>query len=326
MKESFLPVGKLPSNTKHNNNLPAKNNGGRFFYEKIILTLSLVICALLVIWGCTKSSNNNETTTQTKTSTSTETTAKAETTDNNTTNVADTSVQADDMGVDGLSTEKVVWGPGRAENHQQPTDPVMLNSQYKNLGARFILDDKKSICLTFDEGYENGFTPAILDTLKEKNVKAIFFVTYDFAKDNPKLIKRMIDEGHIVGNHTYRHYTMDEVDTATAKEEITFLHNFIKKNFNYEMTLFRFPKGEFSQSTLALAKDLGYKSVFWSFAYADWDTQNQSDEKTALNEITKYLHPGEIMLLHAVSKTNASILGNVIDEAQKQGYKFTTNV
>ena len=134
--------------------------------KKIILTLSLVICALLVIWGCTKSSNNNETTTQTKTSTST---AKAETTDNDTTNVADTSVQANDMGVDGLSTEKVVWGPGRAENHQQPTDPVMLNSQYKNLGARFILDDKKSICLTFDEGYENGFTPAILDTLKEKN-------------------------------------------------------------------------------------------------------------------------------------------------------------
>ena len=254
--------------------------------KKIILTLSFVICALLVIWGCTKSSNNNETTTQTKTSTSNSTTAKAETTDNDTTNVADTSVQADDMGVDGLSTEKVVWGPGRAENHQQPTDPVMLNSQYKNLGARFILDDKKSICLTFDEGYENGFTPAILDTLKEKKVKAIFFVTYDFAKDNPKLIKRMIDEGHIVGNHTYRHYTMDEVDTATAKEEITFLHNFIKKNFNYEMKLFRFPKGEFSQSTLALAKDLGYKSVFWSFAYADWDTQNQSDEKTALNDIT----------------------------------------
>ena len=229
--------------------------------KKIILTLSLVICALLVIWGCTKSSNNNETTTQTKTSTSNATTAKAETTDNDTTNVADTSVQADNIGVDGLSTEKVVWGPGRAENHQQPTDPVMLNSQYKNLGARFILDDKKSICLTFDEGYENGFTPAILDTLKEKNVKAIFFVTYDFAKDNPKLIKRMIDEGHIVGNHTYRHYTMDEVDTSTAKEEITFLHNFIKKNFNYEMTLFRFPKGEFSQSTLALAKDLGiYKA------------------------------------------------------------------
>lgn len=294
--------------------------------KKIILTLSLVICALLVIWGCTKSSNNNETTTQTKTSTSTETTAKAETTDNNTTNVADTSVQADDMGVDGLSTEKVVWGPGRAENHQQPTDPVMLNSQYKNLGARFILDDKKSICLTFDEGYENGFTPAILDTLKEKNVKAIFFVTYDFAKDNPKLIKRMIDEGHIVGNHTYRHYTMDEVDTATAKEEITFLHNFIKKNFNYEMTLFRFPKGEFSQSTLALAKDLGYKSVFWSFAYADWDKDKQPNEKEAYDRIISSTHDGEIMLLHAVSSTNADILGAVIDDIQNQGYTFTTEL
>ena len=139
--------------------------------KKIILTLSLVICALLVIWGCTKSSNNNETTTQTKTSTSTATTAttaKAETTDNDTTNVADTSVQADDMDVDGLSTEKVVWGPGRAENHQQPTDPVMLNSQYKNLGARFILDDKKSICLTFDEGYENGEPVAV------EEVKVVF--------------------------------------------------------------------------------------------------------------------------------------------------------
>ena len=158
--------------------------------KKIILTLSLVICALLVIWGCTKSSNNNETTTQTKTSTSTATTAKAKTTDNDTTNVADTSVQANNMDVDGLSTEKVVWGPGRAENHQQPTDPVMLNSQYKNLGARFILDDKKSICLTFDEGYENGFTPAILDTLKEKNVKAIFFVTYDFANEKASFHNR----------------------------------------------------------------------------------------------------------------------------------------
>ena len=266
--------------------------------KKNILSIIAAICVLAIIWGCTKSNGNNETT-LTNTSTN--------------------------LGVDGYSTEKVIWGPGRAENHQQPTDPVMLNGQYKNLGGTFLLDDKKSICLTFDEGYENGFTPAILDTLKEKKVKAIFFVTYDFAKDNPKLIKRMIDEGHIVGNHTYRHYTMDEVSEETATEEIMYLHN-IKKNFNYEMKLFRFPKGEFSQSTLALAKNLGYKSVFWSFAYADWDTQNQTDETTAYNEITKYLHPGEIMLLHAVSKTNASVLGKVIDEAQKEGYKFTVNV
>ena len=292
--------------------------------KKIIITLSLVICALLVIWGCTKSSNNNETTTQTKTSTSTETTAKAKTTDNDTTNVADTSVQANNMDVDGLSTEKVVWGPGRAENHQQPTDPVMLNSQYKNLGARFILDDKKSICLTFDEGYENGFTPAILDTLKEKNVKAIFFVTYDFAKDNPKLIKRMIDEGHIVGNHTYRHLTMDEVTRAAATEEITVLHRYMEKNYHYKMTYFRFPKGEFSEDTLALAQELGYKSIFWSFAYADWDTQNVAEPAAALQKVTESTHPGAIFLLHAVSPTNAEILGQAIDSIRSQGYTFTT--
>ena len=204
----------------------------------------------------------------------------------------------------------------------------------KECGGKAFLTDcntlyvgsRKNALDHMDTAYENGFTPAILDTLKEKKVKAIFFVTYDFAKDNPKLIKRMIDEGHIVGNHTYRHYTMDEVSEETATEEIMYLHNYIKKNFNYEMKLFRFPKGEFSQSTLALAKNLGYKSVFWSFAYADWDTQNQTDETTAYNEITKYLHPGEIMLLHAVSKTNASVLGKVIDEAQKEGYKFTVNV
>lgn len=292
--------------------------------KKFILALAFAVCVLGILWGCAKGAKDNVTT---QSSESNASSTKASTsTSAQSTNVADTSVKADNMGVDGLSNEKVVWGPGRAENHAQPTDPVMLNSQYKNLGARFILDDKKSICLTFDEGYENGYTPAILDTLKEKKIKAIFFVTYDFAKDNPKLIKRMIDEGHIVGNHTYRHYTMDEVSTDTAKEEITYLHNYIKKSFNYDMTLFRFPKGEFSQSTLALAKELGYKSVFWSFAYADWDTQNQTNEKTAYNEITKYLHPGEIMLLHAVSSTNAAILGDVIDEAQRQGYKFTVNV
>ena len=288
--------------------------------KKFLLSLMLIICVFAVFYGCSKDDTTQTTTEKTTTATSSSTSSTT------TTSVAETTLKANEMGIDGLSTDKVVWGPGRAENHQQPTDPVMLNSQYKNLNARFLLDDKKSICLTFDEGYENGYTPAILDTLKEKKVKAIFFVTYDFAKDNPKLIKRMIDEGHIVGNHTYRHYTMDEIDEETATQEIMFLHKYIKKNFNYDMTLFRFPKGEFSQSTLALAKNLGYKSVFWSFAYADWDTQNQTDESTAYNEVTKYLHPGEIMLLHAVSSTNAAILGKVIDEAQKEGYKFTTKV
>lgn len=270
------------------------------------IILSIMCVALLA--GCT--ANKNDVTT----------------TEQESTNVAETTVKVTGVGSQYYSTEKVVWGPGRADNHQRPTDPVTLQESYGDLGGEFIMNDDKFICLTFDEGYENGYTPTILDTLKEKNVKAIFFVTYDFVKDNPELIERMIDEGHIIGNHSYRHYTMDEVSEDVATEEIMYLDEYMKKNFNYRMTLFRFPKGEFSENTLALANSLGYKSVFWSFAYADWDTENQTDPQEALETITTYTHNGEIMLLHAVSATNAQILGDVIDEVRNQGYEFTVEV
>ena len=220
----------------------------------------------------------------------------------------------------------MIWGPGNVIEHERPSAPVELDEKYRELDGNFILEDEKTVCLTFDEGYENGFTPKILDTLKEKNVKAIFFVTYDFAKDNPEIIKRMIDEGHTVGNHTYRHYTMDEIELSVAEEEISYLHNYMKEKHNYEMKYFRFPKGEFSEQTLYLAKTMGYKSVFWSFAYADWDTENQPSEKTALDSIMSSLHNGEIILLHAVSSANANVLPSVIDEIHKQGYNFTTNI
>ncbi|MGN0521605.1 MAG: polysaccharide deacetylase family protein [Eubacterium sp.] len=274
--------------------------------------ISILIAALLC--GCTANTDNK-----------TDTTASS-TTVQQTTNVAQTTVEATGLASNNYSTDKVVWGPGYAENNERPNDPVMLQQQYGDLGAQFIMSDEKFVCLTFDEGYENGYTPAILDTLKEKKVKAIFFVTYDFAKDNPSLIQRMIDEGHIVGNHSYRHYTMDEVSIEEATQEIVYLDNYIKENFNYKMTLFRFPKGEFSENTLALANSLGYKSVFWSFAYADWDTQNPPDKDTAFKTITEHTHNGEIILLHAVSATNAEILGDVIDNVRNQGYEFTVEV
>ena len=228
--------------------------------------------------------------------------------------------------INDLSSSKVVWGPGTITDHKQPTDPVSLQETFGKYNGTWLLNDSKSICLTFDEGYENGYTPTILDTLKRKNVKAIFFVTYDFAKNNPKLIKRMIDEGHIVGNHSYRHLTMDEIGDEKATEEVEYLHNYIKKNFNYTMSYFRFPKGEFSQRSIALVNNLGYKSVFWSFAYADWDPDNQQDKDTAYKNICNSTHSGEIMLLHAVSKTNAEILGDVIDDIKQQGYTFTTKI
>lgn len=275
--------------------------------KKILLS---VLCVALLA-GCTAANTNDNATTQSE---------------KESTNVAETTLEVTELGSQYYSTEKVVWGPGRAENHQRPTDPVNLQQSYGALGAQFIMSDDKFICLTFDEGYENGYTPRILDTLKEKGVKAIFFVTYDFVKDNPELIERMIDEGHIIGNHTYRHYTMDEVSQEEAQEEIVFLDKYMKENFKYRMTLFRFPKGEFSENTLAIANSLGYKSVFWSFAYADWDVNNPADQQEAFDTITTYTHNGEIMLLHAVSETNAAILGKVIDEVRSQGYEFTTEV
>lgn len=221
-----------------------------------------------------------------------------------------------------LSTKKVVWGPGKTVEHQRPADPVNLNELYSQYNAKFLLDDTKEILLTFDEGYENGFTPSILNTLKEKKISAVFFVTYDFVKSNPELVQRMIDEGHVLGNHTYRHKTMDEIDLDTATEEVQFLHNYIKENFNYTMKYFRFPKGEFSESSLNLVKELGYTSLFWSFAYADWDTNNVMAKDAAFEKITSSTHNGAIFLLHAVSETNAAILGDVIDNVQQQGYMF----
>ena len=281
-------------------------------FQKILLLL-LCVCML---FGCAKgNTNSNENITASK---------KAETT----TKAVETSAPTAKAvaGLDSLSTEKVVWGPGNIVDHKQPNDPLLLQKQYASMNAKWLLDDDKKICLTFDEGYENGYTPQILDTLKEKNVKAIFFVTYDFASQNPDLVKRMIDEGHIVGNHSYRHYSMDEVSDDVAKEEVTYLHKYIKDKFNYTMSYFRFPKGEFSERSLQIVKDLNYKSVFWSFAYADWDPDNQTEENQAFTHICESTHPGAILLLHAVSKTNADILGKVIDDITKQGYTFTTEI
>lgn len=277
--------------------------------KKIIASAMLIA---LVFAGCTKAKVSEITTQSAQ--------------ESKETNVAQTTIKARDINLSDYSNDKVIWGPGRGENHSRPNDPVELQKTYGEMDAHFIMEDQKFICLTFDEGYENGYTPAILDTLKDKGVKAIFFVTYDFVKDNPRLIERMIDEGHIIGNHTYRHYTLDEVSTEEATEEIVFLDKYMKENFHYRMTLFRFPKGEFSRKTLALANELGYKSIFWSFAYADWDTQNPAPTDEAYKTITDNLHSGEIMLLHAVSRTNAEILGDVIDEAEKQGYTFTTKI
>ena len=132
----------------------------------------------------------------------------------------------------------------------------------------------------------------------------------------------MIAEGHIVGNHSYTHPSMPTVSLEKASEEITKLHDYIKENFNYTMTLFRPPMGEYSEQTLALTKELGYQSVFWSFAYKDWDTKKQPDETTALKKTVNAVHGGAVYLLHAVSQTNTNILGGFIDGVRTKGFEF----
>ncbi len=224
-----------------------------------------------------------------------------------------------------LDNTSVTWGPGNFfDDINRPTACVSLQEKYGDYSTYFLAPDTKQVYLTFDEGYENGYTPQILDVLKEKNVKAVFFVTMPYAKSEPELIQRMIDEGHIVGNHSNKHPVMTEVSFEQVQSEYMILHDYIKENFNYEMSLFRAPTGAFSVRTLAVGQKLGYTNVFWSFAYNDWDPENQPDPEKALEKIVNRLHSGEIMLLHAVSKTNTEILGDVIDAAREKGFEFAT--
>ena len=235
-----------------------------------------------------------------------------------------TGTQPDSASFDALSNQKNGWGQGtQVDEKNRPVSCDQYQDQYGKYGAVFIgKADVKNIYLTFDEGYENGYTAKILDVLKEKKAPAVFFVTHDYVKRNPDLIKRMIAEGHMVGNHTWSHPSMPTVTTDKAKEEITKLHDEVKSQFGYDMTVFRPPMGEYSERTLAITQSLGYKSVFWSFAYADWDPNKQMDPQKALEKATKAAHPGAVYLLHAVSKTNAEILGSFIDNLRSQGYTF----
>ena len=225
-----------------------------------------------------------------------------------------------------LGSDQVAWGPGtNFDESGKPIACVWLQEDYEKYDADFVrLGDEYSgkVYLTFDEGYENGYTAAILDTLKEKGVSAVFFVTLSYAKSEPELIRRMIDEGHVVGNHSARHPNMTQISMEEAYAEVADLHNYISENFGYDMYLFRPPEGAFSERTLALLQKMNYRTVCWSFAYKDWDPDSQMEQQKAFDKVTGSLHDGEIFLLHAVSETNAAILGDVIDYVREQGYTF----
>ncbi|MBQ9148754.1 MAG: polysaccharide deacetylase family protein [Oscillospiraceae bacterium] len=232
--------------------------------------------------------------------------------------------------MEALENKTKGYGPGNTSGGKRAPYAQDNQKTYGDYAAHFIAPDNGNIYLTFDCGYEyfikdeNGkdvaLTALILDTLKEKNVKAVFFVTMSYCQRNPDLVRRMINEGHTVGNHSNSHPSMPSLTIDKMEEEITSLHTYVQENFDYTMTLFRPPMGEFSTRSLAVTQNLGYESVFWSFAYADWDTENQPDSDAAYEKIVGSAHSGAIYLLHAVSETNTNLLGDVIDAFRAEGY------
>ena len=191
-----------------------------------------------------------------------------------------------------------------------------------------IKTKEKLLYLTMDEGYEAGYTPKILDTLKEKNVHAVFFLTKQFVDTHPELVQRMINEGHILGNHTCLHPAggfpryVDEHGIQSFIDDFTTLHDLVYNVFSYDMRLFRFPEGESSESLMATLDNYGYTSVFWSYAHRDYVLADQPPVDVTLKRCLDHMAPGAVYLLHAVSESNTEALADFIDGARNAGYEF----
>ena len=222
-----------------------------------------------------------------------------------------------------LSNKKICWGIKREPNHKQPdvgTSNKKLLEQYN--GICLGNENSKKVYLTFDSGYEAGYMEKILEVLKKNDVKACFFITAHYLNTQPELVKKMIDDGHIVGNHTVNHKSMPEIDNQTIKKEVMDLHTAVYDKFGYEMKYIRPPKGEFSERTLEFTNSLGYKTVMWSLAYDDWDEAKQGREDYGKSKVLDNIHNGAVILLHSNSKDNSNILNDVIKEIKNMGYEF----
>lgn len=228
----------------------------------------------------------------------------------------------------GASEAVYNWYNINNNNHMQPRADAQLEFIYQHNALHADLShgddyDDKVIYLTFDAGYENGNVAKILDTLKAENVPAAFFVLENLITHNTDLIKRMQNEGHLVCNHTRRHKNMANFSKDDFIAELSGLDSVcIEKTGQPLAKYYRPPEGCFNASNLDWASEMGYKTVFWSFAYADWDNAKQPDKDTAIKKILDHTHNGEIILLHPTSSTNAAILGTLIKEWRAMGYRF----
>ena len=216
------------------------------------------------------------------------------------------------------------WGLSFQEEGKAPVIDVD-KEKLQELNAYYLGNEgEKKIYLTFDAGYENGNTEKILDALKENDVKAAFFLVGNYLETCPEIVRRMVEEGHIVGNHTYHHKDMATLTTENSfLKELTDLEVLYKEIVGSDMPKFyRPPQGKYTEKQLQWAKEKGYKTCFWSLAYVDWDEKKQPSKEHAMEKLTKRIHPGAIVLLHSTSSTNAEIMGDIIKEWKKMGYQF----
>ena len=222
------------------------------------------------------------------------------------------------------------WDCVHRNDHKQPAADAQIAFVEKYNG--YYIDKKhgddceeKVVYLTFDAGYENGNVEKILDALKEESVTGAFFVLGNLIQQNSDLVKRMFDEGHLVCNHTYSHQSMVGKSKAEISAELNRLESICVEKTGHELSkYYRPPEGRFDEASMQAVDELGYKTVFWSFAYADWDNGKQMSCEAAKKKILDNVHNGEVMLLHPTSETNAQIMGDIIRELKQQGYRFGT--
>lgn len=307
-------------------------------FRKVLYFLALISLSIFFIVGCSNL-QSKQNTNQNKETQSQEDTEELDS-DKETSNVVVSdgtdkpskqntiNNDSDNLDVSSLDNITLDWFYIPNTKHKTPEVNTDIDFKFSDYDAIYNgpkKDSQKTLYLTFDEGYENGYTSKILDILKQNQVKAVFFVTYPYIKENKDLIKRMVSEGHIVGNHSKSHPSMP-TKTSNLKsfnDESSDVEKLYKDVTGKDMVkFFRPPMGKYSQKSLAMTKNLGYKTVFWSFAYRDWDTEKQPSHEEASKKIMDNLHDGSILLLHAVSKTSTEILNDFISDARKLGYEF----
>lgn len=235
---------------------------------------------------------------------------------------ADTVLETSSGGYESIDNQGSGWGFVRRKGAPPDIPQGQINILESNNGIYLDHSGEKTLYLTFDEGYENGYTAQILDILAKTDTPAAFFVTGPYLKKQQELIRRMIDEGHIVGNHTVNHPNLPQQSVQTVQSELDELNKTSEELYNYTMRYMRPPEGEYSERVLKIAEDMGYTTVMWSFAYKDWDVSAQQGAEYAYQSVVPYLHDGAIILLHAVSSDNANALERIINAAKDEGYTF----